>query len=236
MPGDYDISEKDKTHGPSKLRTVESLRLNVQAALAGQTWLLLPEGFRDQASGAKYPLPSIRLELQKVAIIPTLTARKTDSGCIYIRRCVRALQKKLRASNSAIIDVGRRREAAEHATRDYKKALEAFKAEAHEAVEGVRRQAEQAIASLNDLFSLGRKGIEAQMRAHLDGNEWQGEKIDARAFRECFRMVSQAVKSLGLPSDQRDAAREAVIDEVSAALKATQEAIAMAPGGDETKH
>ena len=91
----------------------------------------------------------------------------------------------------------------------------------------------ESIASLTDLFSLARKGIDGQMRAHLDGKEWMGEKINARAFRECFRMVTQTVKGLGLPSEERTRAKSAIMDEVAEALKDTQETVALAPGGDD---
>ena len=54
-------------------------------------------------------------------------------------------------------------------------------------------KAVNAIANLNDLFALGRRGIDGQMQAHLAGETWMGEEINARAFRELFRMVITGV-------------------------------------------
>jgi hypothetical protein len=105
--------------------------------------------------------------------------------------------------------------------------------EARAELDKVKQAAAESIASLTDLFSLGRKGISAQMQAHLQGSEWQGEKIDARAFRECFRMVSQAVKGLGLPNDQRTVATQAILDEVAAALDGTRDAASNDPSTEE---
>ena len=92
------------------------------------------------------------------------------------------------------------------------------------------------MAGLNDLFALGREGIERQMKAYLAGAEYQGEKIDGEAFRSCFRMVTQAVKGLGLPSDQRDKARDAVMEEVAKSVEATRSAISGETEDVETEH
>ena len=89
-------------------------------------------------------------------------------------------------------------------------------------------------------------------KAHLDGGVWphhedckpgecskkcKGEAVNGSAFRQCFRMVTQAVKGLGMPSDQKKPAEQAIVEEVAAALKATRETVALAPGSDEeTEH
>ena len=75
------------------------------------------------------------------------------------------------------------------------------------------------------------------MRAYLNGDEYQDERINKRDFQQCFRMVTQAVKGLGLPSDQRVTANEAIIEEVAAAIRDTQEIVGLAASpGDETEH
>ena len=86
-----------------------------------------------------------------------------------------------------------------------------------------------------DLFSLGREGLELQMRAYLDNKEVNGEIIKARAFRECFRIVTAAVKGLGLPSDQKRPATDAIYEEVAAALEATQETVALSESTKESE-
>lgn len=217
-------------------RTIETLRLDLKSAGEGKTWLLLPEGFRAQEHGLSYPLPSRFVDLQRLSTVFVPNAKR-DSGTIYIRRAIAKLRERGCKQQSALLNADLRSEKMQHSHENYKQHVKALRTEMREAVDTVKREAEQAIANLNDLFTLGRKGIEAQMRAHLEGKEWQDERIDSRAFRECFRMVTQAVKGLGLPSDQRDSAAEAVVEELAASLEATKDAISLAkPVEDETEH
>lgn len=218
-------------------RTCSSLRLNVAAAMEGQTWLLLPEGFRDQECGELYPLPSDRLSLQQLASIP-VPRNKKDSGCLYLKRVLKVYKRRQAHKQSAVLDVARREVAIGRAQENFSARLQGLRAEVTAAVEGVKQEVERATASLNTLFTLGRQGIEGQMKAHLEGALWQGEGITASAFRECFRMVTQAVKGLGLPSEQRNHAAEAVMEEVAASLRDTQETVALAsnPEKSEVEH
>lgn len=222
--------------GAHTAQTCKTLKLNLDDGLAGRTWLLLPEGYRDQEQGKTYPLPGTRNELQKLAMIP-IPLGKMDSGCIYLRRAAEAYRSKVTAMQSAALDIGRKASQTLDMKHNFGTDLRRMKEEAAKAVEGVKIEAGKAIASLSDLFRLGREGLEGQMKAHLAGETWKGEQIDAEAFRNCFRMVSQTVKGMGLPSDQTEKAKEAIIEEAAAALRDTREALAMAPGTDaETKH
>ena len=97
-----------------------------------------------------------------------------------------------------------------------------------------KSKADRAIAGLNDLFDLGKQGIHEQMKAHLAGKRWQGEKIDGAAFRSCFRMVTQAVKGLGLPTGDQTKARESIMSELAASLASTQKALSLSADPDDT--
>jgi hypothetical protein len=218
--------------GVQKYYTIDNLRLDVKAAEEGRTWLLLPDGFRALECGKSYPLPSYQKDLRELALIVPPPGN-VDAGVIYLRRAMSQFRKRRGRKVSALIETDRRSAEllVEHGR--YRKQIDALKAEAEKAVDKVKAAANQQIANLSDLFALGRQGIEGQMRAHLDETKWKKETISARDFRECFRMVSQAVKGLGLPSEQRDKAREAVMEEAAAALQSTQEVLAMAPGGKE---
>jgi len=191
---------------------------------------LLPEAFRTEGSARKYPLPATSAEIQKLVTIP-IPPGVRDSGTVYLQRALIRWQGLRRRKNSAILDTERRFNTIKVNQGNLKTAIKEMKAEAQAAVNEVKAEAVKHIANLSDLFSLGRKGIEGQMRAHLDGEQWRGEEISAKDFRECFRMVSQAVKGLGLPSDQREKARDAVMQEVAEAAESTKEALALAPGG-----
>jgi hypothetical protein len=214
--------------------TIKSLRLDIEAAEAGKTWLLLPEGYRDARSGLYYPLPSRRLELQKLAAIYLPPhAERRNSGCFYIRRCIREWTKRQQKSLSAVLDVAQRQHKVQQSHATYEFNLNNLKKDAKKAIEEVRQEAALQIASLNDLFALGRKGIEGQMRAHLAEDEkerkWRGEEISAKDFRDCFRMVTQAVKGLGMPSEQRAKAEDAIFEECAEALRSTQAILSMSP-------
>lgn len=223
-----DGTEKTRAH-----RTIETLRLDVASAIAGKHWLLLPNGFRDQDSAKTYPLPSSIEDLQKLIVIP-IQPRRHDGGTVYLKRCIKLYREKLAGKQARAVGVAESSDKMAKAQDNFKLQVKQMKAEVREALDGVKAEAEKAIASMHDLFALGRKGIEGQMKAHLDGAPWQGEPIDARAFRECFRMVSQTVKGLGLPSEETKHARDAVMDEIAASIKATQEVLAMAADPDDT--
>lgn len=218
---------------PGGHHTIKSLRLDLEAAHAGRTWELLPDGWRDRDDAKNYPLPSRRLELQKlVAIYLPHWSKKQDCGCMYIRRAMRKWKKQTQHAQSATLDVAMRQTSIRKSQEKFNEKLKGLRLEAKKAVDEVREEAIRQIASLSDLFTLGRECIEGQMRAHLDGKEWRGETINARAVRECFRMVTAAVKGLGLPSDQRAPAADAVLAEVAASIKSTREVVALAPASE----
>ena len=156
---------------------------------------------------------------------------------IYLNRAIVAVKGRRMRRQSAVLDMGRRQRTIIEMQSTLKSRMKAAQVEAALAVEDVRQRAVEAIAGLDELFALGRRGLDGQMRAHLDNQQWQGEFITAQAFRQCFRMVSMAVKGLGLPSEQRQVATKAVMDQVAESIKATQDAITSGPGDeDETAH
>lgn len=226
--GVYDPGQDTRRGRPS--HTIASLRLDIEAANTGRTWLLLPEGFRDVPK--TYPLPTRGQELQILAAI-YIPPRRQDAGCQYLRRAVRAHKDYMRRTQSQIFRGEKQIQSMHRLRSAHLEQMQELRAEVRTAVAQVQEQAREAIASMTDLFSLGRRGIDAQMRAHLENKKLpSGETISASAFRECFRMVTQAVKGLGLPSEQRESSRQAVIEQAAEALEATRSAIALAPGTD----
>ena len=215
-------------------QTIKSLRLDVEAAKAGKTWLLLPHGFRSRECGSLYPLPRHGKDLELLATIPVPRYCK-DAGCSYLRRVAKKVRERHATRQFSALQIARNEQHVANAKQEFDALTKKLRAEARAAVDEVKQEAAKAVANLNDLFALGREGIEGQMKAHLSGAEWHGETIDAEGFRSCFRMVSQSIQRLGLPSDQRDKARDAVMEEFAASVKDTQEVVAMAPGSGEEK-
>ena len=218
-----------------KSHTIASLGLNVEAARNGKHWELLPVEFRSKIGiEDEYPLPSKIEELAELAMIP-VPSYKRNAGAAYLSRVQEAYKGRLKRRQSLEIDVVRRSANLARHEKNFQTAASEQRERLREVVEGVRAEAAKAVAGLNDLFALGREGIEGQMRAHLKGDPWKGEIITGSAFRECFRMVTQAVKGLGLPSEQRDRAAEAVLEQVAESMKSTQEAVGLAapPAGEQ---
>jgi hypothetical protein len=203
----------------------------------------MPEACRNVEHAKAYPLPTKMVDLQRLVAIPVPDmnsgpANDGDSATkIYLERASLNLRVRRRRRDSAYLDLTRRQQSITEMQSRVKAQMNVLKEEAKQAVEGVKAQAQEAIASLNDLFALGRQCIDGQMRAHLNGAEWKGEYINASAARACFRMVSMAVKGLGLPSEQRQTATRAVMDQIAESIKATQDALTSGPGDeDETAH
>lgn len=222
---------------PREARTCESLRLNLDEARAGRTWLILPDGLHTREAGQKYPLPTSNEELNKVAAI-AVSPRRRDGGSIYIRRAQKRWRDRMsRPNRLSALDIEEQRilHNADTSNAKFKQRMREYVEEAKTAVQQVHQEASTAVASLTKLFELGRRTLEGQLNAHLNDEEWHGEKITAGAARQCFRMVSQAVKGLGLPSDQRQSAHAATMQEVAEAIKATQDVVTLAPGSGEEK-
>ena len=216
-----------------KGRSIKALRLNMEVAASGKTWRLLPLGFRTIEAAKTYPLPRTRSELQRlISIVIPPGPHVDDSGALYIKRAMSKWRELESRRVSAVIDVSHRADQVAKASQDFDQQTEAMKAQAQRAVDGVLEEAKLATASLKDLFALGRKGIKGQMQAHIDNEEWQDEKITAHAFRQCFAMVTGAVKGLGMPSDQKSSAKEAIIEEAAEAIRSSREALELAPGTD----
>ena len=102
--------------------TVKNLRLDLEAALAGKTWKLLPEGFRAQECGKTYPMPSFRPELQKLITIP-IPVHKGDGDCgiIYLGRAIKEWKRRESHRSSAAYDNGQRRQQIKQAQENFKK-------------------------------------------------------------------------------------------------------------------
>lgn len=213
-------------------RTIVSLNLGYEDAMKGKVWALLPPGFRYTDAAEAYPVPNKFSDLMKLSAIP-IAPNLRSPGVIYLKRCRKACTEFAKRRQSALLDLSNRRANAKTAYDNYRHDMlelrEKMKAEKNR----VRQTAEECIASLNDLFKLGRRGLDGMMRAHLEGSAWQGETINAAAFRQCFGMITAAVKGLGAATgDQKTSAREAALEEVAASLEDTQAALAMAPGSE----
>lgn len=216
--------------------TIASLRLDLDSARSGKTWLLLPEGFRSQSAGCHYPLPASTMELQMISSV-FLPPGKNDCGCLYIKRAITLWKERQNRRSSAMHEIAHKSQKIQKKQDKYMERVKEARTEISDTLKGIKAEAAKAVASMTDLFSMGREGLDGQMRAHLEGKKWQEERISASAFRDCFRMVTQAVKGLGLPSEQRNKAQEAIMKEAADAIEQTRDTVALAPGtGEETEH
>ena len=233
------LNRKGEKH---KCYTIDNLRLDPQKAIDGKTWLLLPDGFRDAASGKHYLMPTQLGELRIIASIPIKMAKK-DSGTAYIRRCETEWKRRQSRRTSAVLDTEHKQDQIAQTHKKLEQFINNAKSEVKNAVDEVREEAQRASASMTDLFSLGRRGIKEQMEAYLADVELHGEKINHAGFRQAFQMAAQVVKSLGLPDVEKKNAREAILEQAAEAIRGTQEAASLSasispalPDDDEPVH
>lgn len=219
----------------AKKWNIKNLELNLEAALE-RPWLLFPQKYRDMQIAKTYPLPDSMEDLQALLRIPVTFApgEKNNATITYLRRVRNEATRRHRfRAGIAIEKVAAQ---TEESSRALDRQVEEASRAMEEVVQKVKDRADQAIASLDSIFRLGLEGLQGQMQAHLGEQDWKGERITASAFRECTRMAIQGVKGLGLPSPEVDKAREVVVREVAASIKATREAMSEeVVGGDEEK-
>jgi hypothetical protein len=212
--------------------SIKTLRLDVEAAKNGKTWLLLPEGFRAQECGRTYPLPSRRPELELLTSI-FIPFNKQDSGCLYLRRAAKKAKEARKRVQSATYDLASRRAKVKQDHGEFKRSLKSLKSEARQMVDEVRQEAQRQAASLNTLYDLTKRGLEGLIEAYLENKLWNGEKVTNAEFLAAGRIVTQTSKALGLPQQPGDSMAETVFDEYAAAIKETQETVALAPPSDD---
>lgn len=231
------MEEEKPEKTKSNLHTIASLRLDVMAAMKGQTWLLLPEGFRHAIAGQTYPLPSLLKDLQSLVVIP-IPPRKQDAGCKYLKRALLAYKKKLAGRQSAILDTQFKQKQIEETASNVMDRMKVLRTEATRARDEVRAEAEKAIASMSDLYSGIKKGLLEMIEAKNKNRPYQGRNVTNAEFLTAARIVTQSVGKMGIPPGDHKKTQQAVLDELAAAIKSSQEALDMAPGSKdpETEH
>lgn len=224
--------DKPKKDYTQNLRTIKSLRLDIQSAREGKTWLLLPEGYRQAPAGKDYPLPSFMSDIQTLAQIP-IPKLKRDQGVVYLRRINKEFTKRLAHRQSALLGIARKETQVNRQAKKFQQKVRHFGIEMKKTLNGLKEEAEKAKVTLNEVLDLAKVTVKGQLEAHLAKQKWQGEEITAAAARDLAKIAINAVKGLGVPSEARDQATEAMFEEFAEALKDSQEVISMAPGGDE---
>ena len=217
-----------------EVRTIATLNLNVVAAEEGKLYLLLPEGFRQ--AGKVYPLPKVVGELARVGALslPRFGAKGKSLGAsAYIKRCREEYGRK----------VMRRRGAPEEAVvrgvkdrvGDVNKSITEAEAQIAQAVSEFQLKAVEATASLTDLYSLAKSGLEKVMSGYLKGVGEDEEPITTAEFTNAAgKVLSQVAKlGAGLDPEGKVEAEDAVFEE----FEKTRERVArssgkMMPGSD----
>lgn len=219
-----------------KGHTIKSLRLDINEAKQGRAWNILPDGFRGKGVGHSYPLPSSTVELERISYMP-LIAGKRDSGTVYIRRIKTEYKRRIARKASLANDVSCRTEKVKRVQENFIAKSAFLCGQMHEARDSVRIEAEkikaEMAASVSDLYETAKGELGKQLEAAKEGNTYHGEKITAKAVRECYRLILQTVKGLGLPSVDEDGARETIDKELADAIRGIQENIVVIPDCDE---
>ena len=215
--------------------TIKSLRLDLKEVEQGRPWNLLPIGFHGVGVGKSYPLPSSLQELEKLAYLPAFPG-KLNSGSVYLRRAKNEYKRRLTRKSSLANEVSSHAEKVKRVQENFIAKSEFLRGQMHEARDSVRIEAEkikaEMAASVSDLYETAKGELGKQLEAAKLGNDYHGEKITAKAVRECYRLILQTVKGLGLPSTDDDEARDTVEKELADAIRGIQETVSIAPGPD----
>lgn len=215
--------------------TCEALGLDVERAKVEGAQVLLPEAARNRKAVREFPLPYSKHELARLMEVPVPTDATSPEGML-IRRIQKRWYDRVTSKEpgKARLSTARSERSIEVAKAHAKTHIDETLAEIATSAKMVHAVAEKVTGSLTDLYDLCRQSLEGQLRAHLTDGEWHGERIDAQAARECFRLVTQAVKGFGLPREaDKRAAGKISMEETAAAIRETQEALSLAPNKDE---
>ena len=200
--------------------TIESLRLNVEEAEGGRTWLLLPPDVRmDKHRAPVYPILTMVGELTRVADIK-LPMNSRNAGADYIRRCRRAKLKRAVNTRLADIEVGKA-EVAEFSQQTAHAAAQAQRAMEAE-VERVRLQAAKTLVSMADLNGLAKGAATDILLAFREGKTLNGEPVSVDQAIAAFGRVFSQVGKLGagaLDGAGREQAEEEIMREFAEATR-----------------
>jgi hypothetical protein len=189
---------------------------------------LLPDGYRKQ--GNIYPLPETVEELARLAALSLPRGRMsphslTGSVC-YLKRCRAEYERRVkckRARPDLEVVEGVKERVAE-AT----KVITRAEAEVAAALSEFQLKAAEATASLTDLYSLAKSGLEKVMKGYVTGQEVNDQAITTSEFTNAAGKVLQQVAKLGAGLAPED--KEAAEAEVFAEFDKTRERLVRSSG------
>lgn len=222
------------TYAKKAQRSIKSLGLDLAAAEAGKTWLLLPIGHRDNESGLTYPLPTFERELHKLAkLYYPKDALKRDAGCRYLRRASKEWNKRQKKKLSAENDMEKRRTQIAARQYEYNRHVKSMLAQSRMEMKQVRAEIQKEVANLRTLFDLVREGMDGLLKAYVKNEDYHGHTVKNSEFLAASRIITSTVSRMGMPDEQKLHAQDAITEQIAEHLKNTQAAVAMAPGSDE---
>ena len=191
--------------------TITSLGLNLEAAESGKLHLLLPEDY--EACWQEYALPSDFQELARLALIPV--NRQKSAGARYVMRCKRAYKERLK--NKAAINIAAKNHEAGKRLSEIRQMKRKASVEIKKVINEVRLEADNARATLGDLYDLAHSGAKLIMEAFVKGKAIEGTtfSVTVSDFNNTMGKVFGQVAKLGVPSgdDVKTEAKEAIFEQ-----------------------
>lgn len=206
-------------------RTAQSLGLNIEAAVAGKHWKILPK--RHYYNWDSYPLPSDKNDLFRIAVLDG-RPRSHSPGRQYIHRCAEAYREWIKHRSAMRLG------AANQVANDEVKTIREKRKEADKELDNFKEELQQKVqvaqASLAELYDLAGQGFRKIMTAFRDGETINGEAVTPNEFTNAAKTCFAQVARLGTPAteDAKDEAKEIVFQE---ARKEMREKLRLIEGG-----
>lgn len=204
--------------------TIRGLRLDIVAAEAGKTYLLLPYDVRgDYAAADAYPLPGNIGELARIAELP-LRRNGRHGGARYIRRARKAMLRRATHIKAVDLDMSRA-ECSEKALQVAKAAADA-RATMDEAVAGVRAEALKSVASMGDINEKLKQAADRIVTAFLADQPINGEPVTVKEMSDVIGKGWTHVARLGSGVIDGDGKQESEATIISEFNQATRDRLA----------
>lgn len=202
-----EATEPPKWRRPGQSYTIQSLRLDMAAARAGKTYLLLPFDVRgDYKMAEAYPIPSGISELAMVAELP-IKRNSRHGGARYIRKARKAMLRRAPHLKAAAFDMSLA-ECEEKAVNVHKAAA-AAQADIDAAVAGVRAEALRSVASMGDINEKLKQAADRIVTAFLADQPINGEPVSVKEMSDVIGKGWTHVARLGSGAIDSDGKAEA---------------------------
>ena len=214
--------------------TIKTLRLDLDAAMNGKPWLLLPEDVRKSDKGGRlYPLPCSYSEVKRVADVPLATNKRHESA-LYIYRARRSVKSRVESTKIGHLDA--HLAATEEKAAQFTKSMKNAKYEVGQELARVRDAARETITTLQDLNTEFKAGLIEIAKAYRTGQKLHDKEITTTQFIDAAGKVLTHTRGMANGLADPDTKVEAEDELMKELNRASQERIKRQQDGGGTTH